>query len=266
MRTLLKTARDAEQNVRLESIKALRDIAAPKYLSVLVDLLIKAKSEIELKETEKTVVSVLRRSVGVSGTTGIVLDAIDSVEDINVRCSLLRVLGAIGDSKALGELREALEQDNAELRVAAIRTLGDWPNAEPAADLLKVASGTDDEIQRALALRGFVRLIGLDSDRSANETVELYRQAMGLASDISEKKMALSGLANIESFAALHMVSDYLKDSTLQEEAGAAMVKIAKATGGSHPQQTKILLRMVIQISKNESLRERAQEMIEQIK
>ncbi|MHC4483345.1 MAG: HEAT repeat domain-containing protein, partial [Planctomycetota bacterium] len=266
VRTLLKTARDAEQNVRLESIKALRDIAAPKYLSVLVDLLIKARSEIELKETERTVVSVLRRSVGVSGTAGIVLDAIDSVEDINVRCSLLRVLGAIGDSKALGELREALEQDNAEVRIAAIRTLGDWPNAEPADDLLKVASGTDGEIQRALALRGFVRLIGLDSDRSANETVELYRQAMGLASDISEKKMALSGLANVESFAALHMASDYLKDNALQEEAGAAMVKIAEATGDSHPQQTKILLRMVIQISKNESLRERAQEMIEQIK
>ncbi|MHC4659264.1 MAG: HEAT repeat domain-containing protein [Planctomycetota bacterium] len=266
VRTLLKTARDAEQNVRLESIKALRDIAAPKYLSVLVDLLIKARSEIELKETERTVVSVLRRSVGVSGTAGIVLDAIDSVEDINVRCSLLRVLGAIGDSKALGELREALEQDNAEVRIAAIRTLGDWPNAEPADDLLKVASGTDGEIQRALALRGFVRLIGLDSDRSANETVELYRQAMGLASDISEKKMALSGLANVESFAALHMASDYLKDNALQEEAGAAMVKIAEATGDSHPQQTKILLRMVIQISKNESLRERAQKMIEQIK
>jgi len=152
------------------------------------------------------------------------------------------------------------------VQIAAIRTLGDWPNAEPAADLLKVASGTDDEIQRALALRGFVRLIGLGSDRSANETVELYRQAMGLASDISEKKMALSGLANVESFAALHMAFDYLKDNALQEEAGAAMVKIAKATGDSHPQQTKILLRMVIQISKNESLRERAQEMIEQIK
>jgi HEAT repeat protein len=266
VRTLLKTARNAEQNVRLESIRALRDIAAPKYLSVLVDLLIKAKSEIELKETERTVVSVLRRSVGVSGTTGIVLDAIDSVEDIKVRCSLLRVLGAIGDSKALGELREALEQDNTELRVAAIRILGDWPNAEPAADLLKVASSADDEKHRTLALRGFVHLIGLDSDRSANETVELYRQAMGLASDVDEKKMVLSGLANVESFAALHMVSDYLKDSTLQEEAGAAMVKIAEATGDSHPQQTKILLRMVIQISKNESLRERAQEMIEQIK
>lgn len=266
VRTLLKTARCENQNVRLESIKALRDIAAPKYLSVLVDLLIKAKSEIELKETERTVVSVLRRSVGVRGTTGIVLDAIDSVEDIKVRCSLLRVLGAIGDSKALGELQEALEQDNAEVQIVAIRTLGDWPNAEPADDLLKVASGTDDEIQRALALRGFVRLIGLDSDRLANETVELYRQAMGLASDVSEKKMVLSGLANVESFAALHMASDYLKDSTLQEEAGAAMVKIAKATGDSHPQQTKILLRMVIQISKNESLRERAQEMIEQIK
>jgi HEAT repeat protein/type 1 glutamine amidotransferase len=264
-KTLFKTARSSDQNVRLESIKALRDMAAPKYISVLVDLLIGAKSEIELKEAEKMVVSVLRRSVGVRGGTGIVLNVIDSVEDIKVRCSLLRILGATGDSKALGVLRDALEDDNVELKLAAIRALSDWPNAEPMGDLLEVASSADDEKHRTLALRGYIHLIGLDSDRSENETVELYSKAMGLASDVSEKKMILSALADVESFASLYMASNYLEDNSLQAEAATAMVEIAEFTAETHPRQTKMLLRKVIRVSKNDSLREEAQELIEQI-
>lgn len=43
------------------------------------------------------------------------------------------------------------------------------------------------------------------------------------------------------------------------------MVKIAQTTSESHPQQTRILLRMVIQTSASESLCEQAQKIIEQI-
>jgi hypothetical protein len=158
-----------------------------------------------------------------------------------------------------------LEDDNAELKLAAIRALSDWPNAEPMGNLLEVASSADDEKHRTLALRGYIRLIGLDSDRSENETVELYSKAMGLASDVGEKKMILSALADVESFASLYMASNYLEDDSLQAEAAAAMVEIAEFTAETHPRQTKMLLRKVIRVSKNDSLREEAQELIEQI-
>jgi HEAT repeat protein len=263
--TLLETAQEPDPDIRMESIKALRDVASPEHVSALVELLINAKKEAERKAAEKAVVSVSRKSVDENVGTVAVLGAIDSVKGVKVRCSLLSVLGGIGDSEALGVLREALDDKNSKVQMAAIRALSDWPNAEPAADLRDVVSRTEGKRRRDLAFRGYVRLIGLDSDRSANETVKLYRQAMDLASSVSEKKMVLSGLAKVESFAALYTASEYLKDDELQEEAGAAMVKIAESTSDSHPYQTKMLLKMVLQKSKSDSLREQAQEIIEQI-
>jgi HEAT repeat protein/type 1 glutamine amidotransferase len=263
--TLLETAQEPDPDMRMESIKALSDVASPEHISALVELLINAKNEAELKAAEKAVVSVSRKSVDKNVGTAVVLGAIDSVKDVKIRCSLLSVLGGIGDSEALDVLREALEDKNSKVQMAAVRALSDWPNAEPAADLLKVVSSSEGEKRRDLAFRGYVRLIGLDSDRSANETVELYTQAMGVASSVSEKKMVLSGLAKVESFAALYTASEYLKDNELQEEAGAAMVKIAESTRESHPQQTKMLLQMVLQKSKSDSLREQAEELLEEI-
>jgi len=263
--TLLETAQEPDPDIRMESIKALRDVAAPEHISALVELLINAKNDAELKAAEKAVVSVSRKSVDENVGTVAVLDVIDSVKDVEIRCSLLSVLGGIGDSEALWVLREVLEDKNSKVQMAAIRALSDWPNAEPAADLRDVVSRTEGEKRRDLAFRGYVRLIGLDSNRSANETVELYTQAMDLATSVSEKKMVLSGLAKVKSFAALYTASEYLKDNEMQEEAGVAMVKIAESTRDSHPQQTKMLLKMVLQKSKSDSLRDQAQELLEEI-
>jgi hypothetical protein len=133
------------------------------------------------------------------------------------------------------------------------------------ADLLKVAQSSDNKIHRVLALRGYVRLIGLASGRPAKETIGMYKEAMSLAPDATEKKMVLSGLANVKSLGAMEMAVEYLEDKSLQQEAEFAVVKIAGVIGGSHPQQSKDVLKKVIQISKNDSLRQQAQEAINQI-
>jgi HEAT repeat protein len=268
LQTLLKTTQDPDINIRLESIKVLRDIAEPTHLPALVNILINTKSEAELREAEKTVVSVARKSVGENAGTTAVLDVIDSVEDIKVRCTLLRILGDIGVGRALGVLRTALEDDNPEVQTAATRALSDWPNAEPlvAKDLLKVAQASDNETRRVLALRGYVRLIGLDSSRSAEETIKMYSQAMKLAANADEKKMVLSALANIEGIESLNMAAAHLDNEALQEEAGAAVVKIAESTLKSNPDKTKAVLEKVLKTTKSNSLRERAQELINEIK
>ena len=48
-------------------------------------------------------------------------------------------------------------------------------------DLLQVAQNSTNKVFQVLALRGYVRLVGLDSQRPAEETVKLYMRAMELA-------------------------------------------------------------------------------------
>jgi hypothetical protein len=94
----------------------------------------------------------------------------------------------------------------------------------------------------------------------------MYKQAMNLASDTSEKRMVLSGLSNVKSLAALEMAVSYLQEKGLQQEAEVAVVKIAEATVESHPAESKAALQKVIEISKNEFLRKKAQELKSKIK
>jgi len=266
VQTLLKTAQDPDSKVQRESFKVLKVIADQKYLPALVELLLNIKSTSVHSEAEKTIAAVAHKIEDKNRQAEAVLAALPSVQDTPKRCWLLSVLGRIGDDSALPELRKALNNGGAKEQDAAIRALSDWPNSKPLNDLLKIAKTSDNQIHRILALRGFVRLLGLESDRPAKETIKLYRQAMDLAPSIPEKIMVLSGLANVKSLAALEMAASYLQDEALQQEVEVAVVKITEGTFESHPQQTKDILNKLIQTSKNDSLRQQAQKIVKQIK
>jgi HEAT repeat protein len=254
---LLKTARDEDSKVRRESFKVLKSVSGPKYLPALVELLVGVQSSSDRREVEKTVTAVAHKISDKNRQAEAVLAKLPSVEEDGSRCSLLRVLGKIGDDSALTVLRKGLKDENAAVKDACIRALAEWPTDAVAADLVKVVQETNNKLHHVLALRGYVRLIGLESNRPAEETIGMYKQAMSLASDTSEKKMVLSGLSNVKSLAALEMAVAYLEDKALQQEAEVAVVKIAEGIAGSYPAESKAALHF---------LRKKAQELISKIK
>ncbi|MHC4722023.1 MAG: HEAT repeat domain-containing protein, partial [Planctomycetota bacterium] len=263
-KTLMMTAQDADSKVRLESWRTLRDINE-RNLPELVRLMLNAQSDSERREAERTVAAVAK-TFAKSERAIPMLKQLASTDDVEAACSLLRVLGKTGGDGGLEMLRGTLNEDEPEFVDAAIRGLAEWPDDEPMADLFKIAQTSDSEVHRVLALRGYVRMIGLDDERDAQETVKLYRQAMNVASDASAKKMVLSGLAEVKSVAAMNFVADYLDDGELGAEATSAVTKIAfglirKGVGA----ECIPILEKVIAVTKDEELREGAQEMIQWI-
>jgi len=125
-----------------------------------------------------------------------------------------------------------------------------------------VAQTAENARYKVLALRGFVRLLGLESGRSAEETIDLYKKAMDLAGDAQEKKRVLSGLASARSVAALNMVAAYLDDLALHQEAESAAVQIAQGTYGADPQRTREVLAKVIQVTRQDAVRQQAQNLV----
>jgi HEAT repeat protein/type 1 glutamine amidotransferase len=263
--TLSKTAQDSEGKVRLESLKVLKTIAEPKNVPALIDLLLKVQTETERREAENMVAAVARKLGQENERAKPVLSALPTVTDVKGRSSLLGVLGKIGDAAALPVLRTALKDKNAQIQDAAVRALADWPDPSLIGDMRQIARSSQNEIHRALALRGFVRLIGLDSSRSPEEKTAMYKEAMRLAPNENEKKAVLSGLANIKTLGSLQMAADYLGNENLQQEAEVAVVRIAEGTLASHPQQTKAVLQKVIQISQINSVRRQAAGLMERI-
>ncbi len=271
-KTLLEAAQDlsddgqdSDSKVRRESFKVLKEVAGPEYLPQLIEILIKLQSESERKEAEKTVAAVAHKVSDKSKQAEAVLVALPSVKDVDGRCSLLSVLGKIGDDSSIGVLRTSLKDEDAKIQDAAIRALSEWPSPVPLTDLQDVAENSDNNVHRILALRGFIRLIGLESDRPAEETVNLYKQAMTLAPDATLKRQVLSGLADVKSPDALQMAAEYLEDTTLQQEAELSVVKIAGAIHRSHTQEVKAVLQKVVQNTKSDSVREEAQKILKKI-
>jgi len=266
VKTLLQTAQDSDSKVRLESFKVLKEVSTVQDLPALIELLLKAQSQAERTEGEKTVASVARKQSDSNRQADAVLAVLPSVKDVQGRCSLLSVLGKIGDDNSLEVLRSALKDENVNIQDAAVRALSEWPSPAPIADLLDVAQNSDNNVHRILALRGFIRLIGLESDRPADETVNLYKQAIRLGEqDTSLQRQALSGLANVKSIAALQMAAEYLEDTALQQEAELAVVEIAGVTLRSHPKETKAALQKVVQNTKSDLVREKAQKVLKRI-
>lgn len=262
--TLLKSAKGEDRKVRIESFKVLKVVAKPDDLPALVNLLLEVKSDSDRNEAEKMIAAVAHKIEDPNRQAAAVLAILPNVKDVPNRASLLRVLGRIGDSSALPTLRTALTSREEEIKDAAIRALSDWPTAEPVPDLLKVAQTSENRVHKILALRGFVRLLGLESERSAEETIGFYKKAMDLAGDAPEKKRVLSGLASTKSLAALNMAAEYLDDLALHLEAESAAVQIAQSIYGSYPQRTKEVLQKVLQSTKNDTIREQAQQVIGQ--
>ena len=149
----------------------------------------------------------------------------------------MTVLGNFGDDKALGAIRGALTDNAEEVKVAAIRTLANnWPGDEPAGDLITIALASKSEIHRILALRGYIRMIPLDSKRSPEDALKMYKTAMAAAARTEEKKQILAGISNVKTAEALKFVAPFLDDKAVRAEAEVAYMALALAVKATDPQ------------------------------
>lgn len=264
--TVLAYTKDSNPEVREAAIKALGHIAAPKYLPELIEILMQAQTLAERREVERTITTVAHRIEDVEHQAKDVLAAMPVAKNIEVKSSLLTVLGRIGDAHALPEIRSSIKSKNLELQKAGIRALSVWPTAEPMDDLLNVSETSNEKVLQILALRGYIRSIGIDTEHSEDEKAQMYQKAFDLSSEINEKRMVLSGLAEIRSMSALDMAARYLGDLPLQEEAEVAVVRIAQRIWREYPRETLPYLNRVIQTTKDEEVRENAERLIDRIK
>jgi HEAT repeat protein len=158
---------------------------------------------------------------------------------------LLHVLGRLQGPAALAAVRAALKSYDGASADAAFRALADWGDAAVLDDLIQFA-GSENETRHALALRGYVRLVRLPSDRPAEQTLEMLKRAMSLARGPDEQKLVLAGLGDVPNPAALEEIQTCLRDAGLRDEAAAAMVSVARRIAPRCPEDAKAALEKVV--------------------
>jgi len=263
---LLVESTNPDRKVRRAAFKALGRLAEQKDLPALVGILVKSQNDTGRTDAERAVVSVARKITDESRRSDIVLNALRTEERVPVKCSLLRVLGGIANSKSLNTVAAALQQTDPTVRDAAVRTLSQWPNASAAKVLLDIYSNNQNLIHRQLALRGFARLLALPAQgRPVPESLEMCRRAMSKTQSTDEKKLVLSGLGNVAHPDALAMAGQFVEIEEVMAEAAMATIKIAGSIGRTHPDQAKTAIEKVLSLAQTPYLREQAQETLRQI-
>ncbi|MCX7009515.1 MAG: hypothetical protein NTY53_20100, partial [Kiritimatiellaeota bacterium] len=94
-------------------------------------------------------------------------------------------------------------------------------DAAPMADLLAAAKSDADDNAKILALRGYIQLAGLPSERSAADALALYRNAMELATRPEEKMLVLAGLAGVQSAVEFKLAASCVGENKKLNEAAA---------------------------------------------
>ncbi len=142
------------------------------------------------------------------------------------RAYLLELLGQLGSRPALEAVAAAARSNVGELKDAATKVLGEWPNADAAPELLRIAREDSEQKYRVRALRGYLR-VARQLQIPGESRLEMFQTAMQTAQRDEEKQLALDVLTRIPSAETLKLAGSYLKEPALVNDAATAVVKIA---------------------------------------
>ena len=224
---LLKMSRDANDEVRRASLRALRDAGTANEISGLVGLMANPVQAGDRTETVRSLAAVLRRSD--PSRIKDVVSAYTAARDMETRASLMQVMGQSGNAAALPILRAGLQDQDAEVKRAAILALTDWPDVAPIPDLINTARTASNPAHQVLALRGALRLVGLPGTHGTpGENVQVLAEAMSLARQAEEKRAVLALLIRFPTKEALDLASASVNDSAVSAEAKAAVARLER--------------------------------------
>lgn len=235
---LIIEAASEDQTVARAAFKALSTLAGPDDTSALVELLVNLKDDSIRNSSENAVASAALKINDTNKRADAVLSRLNAIDNNSARCSLLRVLGRIANKQAFDAVVNAVGDKDESIKDAAIRAMADWPDASALEPLLNILKSTDNDLHRTLALRGAVRLAGQASEEPQNN-IESFIRLTEFAKRPDDKKLVLSGLADIPHPEALKMAVNELADEKVRSEAALAVIKIARNISGHNPGPTR---------------------------
>lgn len=216
---------DADAGVRVAALKALGKNAEAAALPRVVDLLLKAPEGAEQNEAQKAVAAVCGRITDPDARVAPLLAALAKTTGAP-RLLLLQALADAGGKKALTALLAETKSNDEEARNTATQLIGDWEDPDAGPDLLAFARAAQTPAEQALALRGYVRVIGA-TDRPAAQAVRMYRDALAVCKRPEEKRLVIAGVGGIRDVEALKLVAPLVDDPALAQDALAAILRIA---------------------------------------
>jgi HEAT repeat protein len=252
---------NADASVRVAGLRVLDQLGGKDEAPVAVNAVLKAADDSERAAAEKALTGICSR--GGNDSLPVVLAAMNEASSVS-RVALLRAVGQIGGPEALKAALAALKDPDQGVSAEAVRVLSNWTTLDAVPHLLELAK-SDDLSRQVLALRGYVRLAGIEP--SAETKAQMLTTAMGLAKRPDEKKLVLGAWGSLPTEQSLNTLRPYLDDAAVRNEAASAIIAIAPelAKDQKTKPQTVDALKAVVDKCENAQLRNKAQEALGRI-
>jgi HEAT repeat protein len=252
---LLAAGKDTDAKAKSAAFKALRVLAGPSEVKPLLEMLTGSASGADRQRIQPALAAAVERSTDAAAVAALLTGALNSAND-EIKQDLLPVFGRLSGAQALAAVQGQLKGANVETRKAAIRALADWRDAAPLNDLLAAAKGDADDNAKILALRGYIQLAGLPSQRPAAESLALYKNAMELAARPEEKMLVLAGLAGVKSADAFKLAATCLgENKKLNEAAANTLAQLAGMLSDKHDAEAAVALKQIQPLVKDKKLK-----------
>ena len=258
---LVRIAANADPAEYGPALDGLRGIADPDKTDIprLVKLLLQSEAGKHRDEVERTILIVCNKLPAKADRSELVLASLDKVAP-SAAPKYLPVLGRLGGSKALERIEASLDGPDPAVQEAAVRALCNWPNAEVADRLLDLAKNSKNRAFRLWALRAYIRVVSLKSERPEAKTLAMLQDAFKLADGADEKRLTIERASTVRTMEAVTWIADFLDDPELSQAACAAIVELAHHRFLRHPNMKRFgpILESVGRVSKDPAVVERA--------
>jgi HEAT repeat protein len=212
--------------IRVQALKVMRAIGTPSDIPAVLDLLMKSGDETERTKAEQTVAALAQKIARPDARAGAIKARLASAKEREARVRLLGILPLVGDSSTLPLLRRALADSDPDVFDAAVRAFAAWPTGAAREDVLRLARDCRNETHRLLAIRGLIRIVGLDTYRDPQAVVADLRQAAGFSWRPEEQTLVLAALVQCPCSDAIELATGFLREPSVKAEAQAAIDKI----------------------------------------
>lgn len=229
---LLRHATVADVKLGVACIQALEKLADDSRMQALFDLIVQAKDGERRDAAVSAFVAAGSRSRRSGDFGALALKALQGAS-VEGRCALLEAAAQLGGGGVTEALRVAVRDTNADIRAAALRCLSEYAPDEARPDLLKLAQDAKNDGDRALALRGYWRLVEAMTGQSQAERFAAVQAGLAVTSTAADRKLGLARLSELQSREALEASVRYREDAAVRAEAESACLAIASRLEGT---------------------------------
>ena len=259
---------DRDAGVRRAAVQAIGILGQKQQAAELATLLQKTRDSKERAGIEKALLAV-------SGRCGMTcvphLLPLTQSDDNELHMIGLHALAIVGGPDALAAVKSGMESNEAAIQNEATRILSTWPNNWPedadAGQALLVLATSDRMSHKVLGLRGYIQYVRGNKKLSNDQKVAKIKALRPQIKRPEEERLAIAVLGETPSIGALELLTTLAEDPAVAEEAWSALVKIASRNiPGLSKQKRQQALQTVVEKSKNDGTKRRAQDTLKKIR